>query len=111
LHFRSQGLKSGNNFKEFFVDLFLSQGIMPECQILYHLSGISFRSVHGREPLPLGLDMEQLIVASVVLTMYFPCVATFVVLFKELGAMDLIKSTAIMIVSALLVGGILNALL
>ncbi len=60
--------------------------------------------------LPLGLDMGQLIVASVVLTMYFPCVATFVVLFKELGAMDLIKATAIMIVSALLAGGILNAL-
>ena len=61
--------------------------------------------------LPLGLDMGQLIVASVVLTMYFPCVATFVVLFKELGARDLIKATAIMLVSTLLVGGILNALL
>ncbi|MEA3373129.1 MAG: ferrous iron transporter B [Campylobacterota bacterium] len=61
--------------------------------------------------LPLGLDMGQLIVASVVLTMYFPCVATFVVLFKELGPRDLIKATAIMIVSTLLVGGVLNALL
>lgn len=61
--------------------------------------------------LPLGLDMGQLIVASVVLTMYFPCVATFVVLFKELGAKGLIKATAIMVVSTLLVGGVLNALL
>jgi len=61
--------------------------------------------------LPLGLDMGQLIVASVVLTMYFPCVATFVVLFKELGAKDLIKATAIMVVSTLFVGGVLNALL
>jgi ferrous iron transport protein B len=61
--------------------------------------------------LPLGLDMGQLIVASVVLTMYFPCVATFVVLFKELGARDLMKATAIMVVSTLLVGGVLNALL
>jgi len=61
--------------------------------------------------LPLGLNMGQLIVASVVLTMYFPCIATFVVLFKELGARDLIKATAIMIVSTLLVGGVLNALL
>ena len=61
--------------------------------------------------LPLGLDMGQLVVASVVLTMYFPCVATFVVLFKELGARDLIKATTIMVVSALLVGGVLNALL
>ncbi len=61
--------------------------------------------------LPLGLDMGQLIVASVVLTMYFPCVATFVVLFKELGAKDLFKATAIMLVSTLLVGGVLNAML
>ncbi|MCD6580737.1 MAG: ferrous iron transporter B, partial [Desulfuromusa sp.] len=60
--------------------------------------------------LPLGLDIGQLIVASVVLTMYFPCVATFVVLFKELGAKDLIKATAIMVVSTLIVGGILNML-
>lgn len=61
--------------------------------------------------LPLGLDMGQLIVASVVLTMYFPCIATFVVLFKELGARDLIKATTVMIISTLLVGGLLNAVL
>lgn len=57
---------------------------------------------------PLGLSIGQLITASVVLTMYFPCVATFVVLFKELGFWDTIKSSAIMISSALFVGWILN---
>ena len=61
--------------------------------------------------LPLGLTMKQLIIASVVLTMYFPCVATFVVLFRELGIKDMIKSTIIMIVLALSVGGILNFVL
>ena len=61
--------------------------------------------------LPLGLTMKQLIIASVVLTMYFPCVATFVILFKELGLRDLIKSTVVMIISTLLVGGVLNFLL
>ncbi len=60
---------------------------------------------------PLGLTMKQLIVASVVLTMYFPCVATFAVLVRELGAKDMLKSTFIMVVSALLVGGILNLIL
>ncbi len=60
---------------------------------------------------PLGLNVRQLIVASVVLVVYFPCIATFVVLFKELGAKDLIKSTLIMIVVALSVGGSLNLLL
>jgi ferrous iron transport protein B len=57
---------------------------------------------------PLGLSMGQLITASVVLTMYFPCVATFVVLFKELGFWDTLKASAVMISSAIFVGWILN---
>ena len=60
---------------------------------------------------PLGLTMKQLIVASVILTMYFPCVATFAVLVRELGIKDMLKSTLIMIISALLVGGTLNLIL
>ncbi|OYD14530.1 ferrous iron transport protein B [candidate division WOR-3 bacterium JGI_Cruoil_03_44_89] len=60
---------------------------------------------------PLGLTMKQLIVASVVLTMYFPCVATFAVLVRELGVKDMLKATLIMIVSALLVGGALNLIM
>lgn len=60
---------------------------------------------------PLDLTLKQLVVASVVLTMYFPCVATFAVMIKELGIIDMIKSAVIMIVSTLLVGGILNLLL
>jgi ferrous iron transport protein B len=61
--------------------------------------------------LPLGLSLSQLIVASVVLAMYFPCVATFVVLLKELGVKDMLKTTSIMIVASLIVGGILNIVL
>lgn len=61
--------------------------------------------------LPLGLDLSQLVVASVVLTMYFPCVATFAVLIRELGVKDMIKSAAIMFSSALVVGGLLNFIL
>ena len=61
--------------------------------------------------LPLSLTMPQAIVASVVLAMYFPCIATFAVLTKELGIVGMAKSAAIMIVSALLVGGLLNLIL
>lgn len=61
--------------------------------------------------LPLGLNLSQIIVASVVLAMYFPCVATFAVLIKELGIKDMLKSALIMIISALVVGGLLNLLL
>jgi ferrous iron transport protein B len=60
---------------------------------------------------PLGLSLSQLVVASVVLAMYFPCVATFIVLAKELGMRDMILSMLIMIISAVLVGGALNWLL
>jgi ferrous iron transport protein B len=60
---------------------------------------------------PLGLSMDQMVIASVVLTMYFPCIATFAILVKELGTLDMLKSTIIMIVSTLIVGGLLNLVL
>ncbi len=60
---------------------------------------------------PLGLSLKQLIIASVLLTMYFPCVATFVILLRELGIIDMIKAALIMVCSALLVGALLNIIL
>lgn len=61
--------------------------------------------------IPLNMTLKQLVVASVVLSMYFPCVATFAVLLKELGVIDLLKSTMIMVLSALITGGLLNMIL
>jgi len=60
---------------------------------------------------PLGLSMKQLIIACVVLTMSFPCIATFAVLLKELGIIDMLKAALIMLSSALVVGGLLNLIL
>lgn len=60
---------------------------------------------------PLHLTLKQLIIASVVLTMYFPCVATFTVLIKEFGIWDMLKALLIMVSSTLLVGGLLNLIL
>ena len=60
---------------------------------------------------PLQLTFKQLIISSVVLTMYFPCAATFAVMMKELGVKDMLKSALIMIISTLLVGGLLNLIL
>ncbi len=60
---------------------------------------------------PLGLTLKQLIIASVVLAMYFPCVATFTMMARELGFIDMLKSALIMIASALVVGGLLNLIL
>jgi ferrous iron transport protein B len=55
--------------------------------------------------LPLALNAQQMVVATTVLSLYFPCVATFAVLIKELGIRDTAKATAVMLATALLVGG------
>jgi len=60
---------------------------------------------------PLELAAGQLVVGSVVLAMFFPCIATFVVLLRELGLSGIVKATALMLVAALATGGILNLIL
>jgi len=57
---------------------------------------------------PLALSAKQLVVGSVVLAMFFPCIATFVVLLRELGVVNMLKSAGIMVSAALITGGILN---
>lgn len=61
--------------------------------------------------LPLNLNLKQSIIASVILTMYFPCVATFTVLLKEFGIKGMIKATLIMIVSTFITGSLLHLIL
>jgi len=60
---------------------------------------------------PLSLTANQLVVASLVLAMFFPCIASFVILTRELGIKDMLRSTVIMVVSALAVGGLVNLIL
>ncbi|KXA92947.1 iron transporter FeoB [candidate division MSBL1 archaeon SCGC-AAA259E19] len=61
--------------------------------------------------LGLGMSVMQLVIAGTVLTIYFPCVATFAVLARELGWKDMIKSSLIMIGAAFAVGGFLRIIL
>lgn len=58
--------------------------------------------------MPLALNAKQLFIAAVLLAISFPCIATFAVLFKELGLRDLVKATLIMIIIGLAAGSILN---
>lgn len=60
---------------------------------------------------PLGLTAKQLTVASTVLAVYFPCIAAFIILLKELGIKDMLKSAAIMLGLAVIVGTLLNLVL
>jgi len=60
---------------------------------------------------PLGLTAKQLVISSTVLAMSFPCVATFVVLARELRLRNTLIATGIMIAAALIVGGLQNLIL
>ncbi len=60
--------------------------------------------------LPMRLNPGQMVVAVVTLAMTFPCIATFIVLWRELGLKDMLRSVGIMLLAALVAGGVLNAL-
>lgn len=53
----------------------------------------------------------KLIIAAIIFAVYFPCVAKLVVLLKELGIIDMMKSVAIMIVTAVVVGFTIRTIL
>lgn len=87
--------------------------ISPVMNILFGLPGdASIALVTGflRKDLAVGMLLSfnmsplQLVIAVTILTIYFPCVATFSVLIKELGWKDMFKSAFIMIIIALSVG-------
>ncbi len=60
---------------------------------------------------PLSLTSKQMVIGSVVLAMSFPCIATFVVLLRQLGLINLLKSFGIMVCVTLITGGLLNIIL
>ena len=61
--------------------------------------------------LGLGMGPLQLVIASTILTIYFPCAATFATLFKELGIKDLMLSVFFMLIVVLVVGGLMRVVL
>ncbi len=59
----------------------------------------------------LELSVNQLVVGSVILAMFFPCIASFVVLARELGLKGMLAALGIMITASLVVGALLNLIL
>jgi ferrous iron transport protein B len=59
---------------------------------------------------PLALAPLQLVKASVLLTLTFPCVATYAVMLRELGWRDTAKATGLMVAVALSTGVVMNLL-
>lgn len=60
---------------------------------------------------PLALTTKELIITCTILTLYFPCMATFAVMVRELGIRDMIKSLGIMLTTTTIVGILLNIFL
>jgi len=84
---------------------------LPKAAVVALVIGFLRKDVALGMLAPLALSSEQLVVGSVVLAMFFPCIATFVVLIRELGITGMLKSAGIMIIVALSVGGLLNLIL
>ncbi len=84
---------------------------MPSESVVPLLVGILRKDVALGMFAPLGLTGKQLVIGSVLLAMFFPCIATFVVLFRELGLKDGLKSMGIMILAVFITGSALNLIL
>jgi ferrous iron transport protein B len=109
----------------FFVNLFYSLGVfqyianffapvinglmgLPDEAIIALVIGFLRKDVAIGMLAPLNLTNQQLVIGCVVLAMFFPCIATFVVMLRELGWKDMLKASVIMLVSSFIVGTALN---
>lgn len=81
---------------------------LPREAIWAIVIGVLRKDIAAGMLMPLDLSIKQLIIACIVLSMSFPCFATFVIFVKELGWKRLWEATLIMIIVTMLVGGLLN---
>jgi ferrous iron transport protein B len=84
---------------------------MPRESIVPLLVGILRKDLALGLFVPLHLSTKQLVIGSVLLAMFFPCLATCVVLFRELGLWDGLKSLGVMLLAVLGTGSLLNLIL
>lgn len=56
------------------------------------------------------LTTGQLITSVVLVSIYFPCLATFIMILKEGGVRDLLKSLVVLVASFFIFGGLMNGI-
>ncbi|NQE45844.1 hypothetical protein C5S31_07475 [ANME-1 cluster archaeon GoMg2] len=56
------------------------------------------------------MTVAQTIIAVTLVTIYFPCLATFIMILKEAGVVDLLKCLGILIVSFFIFGGLMQGI-
>ncbi len=88
--------------------LFITWFGIPPDAIAALLIGFLRKDVAMGMLLPLGMTAKQLVISTVILSIYFPCIATFTVMLKELGVKKMLKSAGIMLLTVFIVGGLLN---
>jgi ferrous iron transport protein B len=84
---------------------------LPKGAVVALVIGFIRKDVAVGMLMPLSLSAKQLFIAATLLAVSFPCIATFTVIWKELGFRSLIKSTLIMIGISVIVGAALNLLI
>jgi len=83
---------------------------LPDKAVIALVVGFLRKDVAVGMLAPFNLTNQQLVIACVVLAMFFPCIATFVVMLKELGWKDMLKASAIMLAASVTVGTLINLL-
>jgi ferrous iron transport protein B len=88
----------------------LIQGLfgLPKEAVVALVIGFLRKDVAVGMLVPLALSAKQLFIAATLLAISFPCIATFVVLLKELGLKYFINAVLVMIAVSIVVGSMLN---
>jgi ferrous iron transport protein B len=88
----------------------LIQGLfgLPKEAVVALIIGFLRKDVAVGMLAPLALSAKQLFIAATLLAISFPCIATFVVLLKELGLKYFINAVLVMIAVSIVVGSMLN---
>ncbi len=81
---------------------------LPDTAVVAIVVGFLRKDVAVGLLAPLNLTAAQLVVGSVVLTMFFPCIAAFVVFAREFGRRGLLAAIVVMLATTVVVGGLLN---
>jgi len=104
-------VKFFNVISNFFEPLMKNILGLPKEAVFPLIIGFLRKDIAAGLLIPLNMDLKQLIIACVVLSMSFPCIATFIIFLKEMGVKYLLAATAIMTAATLIVGGALNLIL
>jgi len=83
---------------------------LPKAAILPIIMGFLRKDIAAGLLIPLHLTLPQVMTGTVLLSLTFPCIATFIVLFNELGWKDALKSIGIMLLTATVFGTAANLL-